>query len=330
LKWSVLSFRLALQNKTLPKRRKTMLIFEVTQVTVIKASSSPLKLEIHASGFAATSGWTNPKLDPVATPPGDPILEFNFDATPPDGISLPVLTPIQAATEVEPPNPVAGVTVIARTNRITIHASQFSSGQFTTHIAGEEHPTTEAVGPGSLTTLIAGEEHPTTQALGEEHPTTLAVGEEGPTTLIAGEEHPTTQAIGEEHPTTLPAGEEHPTTLAIGEEHPTTLIAGEENPTTQAIGEEHPTTLAVGEEHPTTLIAGEENPTTQAVGEEHPTTTLLGEEHLTTFIVGEEHPTTYLSGEESTTNPQLDDPAGGGFTTLAVGEEHGGGPFGGF
>jgi hypothetical protein len=312
LKWSVLSFRLALQNKKpCRKGEKTMLIFEVTHVTVIKASSSPLKLEIHASGFAATSGWTNPKLDPVATPPGDPILEFNFDATPPDGISLPVLTPIQAATEVEPPNPVAGVTVIARTNRITIHASQFSSGQFTTHIAGEEHPTTEAIGPGSLTTLIAGEEHPTTQAVGEEHPTTLAVGEEGPTTLIAGEENPTTQAIGEEHPTTL----------AVGEEHPTTLIAGEEHPTTQAIGEEHPTTL----------IAGEENPTTQAVGEEHPTTTLLGEEHLTTFIVGEEHPTTYLRGEESTTNPQLDDPVGGGgFTTLAVGEEHGGGPFGGF
>jgi hypothetical protein len=227
-----------------------MIIFQVTHVTVIKVSSSPLKLEIHASGLAATSGWTNPKLDPVATPPGDHILEFAFEATPPDGISLPVLTPIQAATEVEPPNPIAGVTVIARTNRITIHASQFSSGQFTTHIAGEENPTTEA----------------------------------------------------------------------IGEEHPTTLIAGEENPTTQAVGEEHPTTLPVGEEHPTTL----------AVGEEHPTTTLLGEEHVTTFIVGEEQPTTLWRGEESTTHPQLDDPAGGGFTTLAVGEEQGGGPFGQF
>jgi hypothetical protein len=220
-----------------------MNIYQVTSVTVITISSTPLKLQVHSSGLAATSGWTAPVLDPVPAPPGDPILDFNFDATPPPGISLPVLTPIQAATEVDSPTPVAAITVIARTNRITVHSSQFQPGQFTTEIAGEEHPTT------------------------------------------------------------LIAGEENPSTTLLGEEHVTTLIAGEENPTTQA----------QGEEHVTTLIAGEENPST----------TFVGEEHVTTFIVG----------EESTTKPQLDDPtgsAGGGFTTLAVGEEQGGGPFGGF
>src|SRR5579863_5794890 len=200
-----------------------MNIFQVTQVSVIKVSSTPLKLEVHASGMAATSGWTDPKLDPVATPPGDPILEFNFDATPPAGISLPVLTPIQAATEVEPPNPVAGVTVIARTNRITVHVSQFLSSQ------------------QPFTTLIAGEENPTTQAVGEEHPTTLQAGEENPTTLAIGEEHPTTFIAGEENPTTLPLGEEHPTTTLLGEEHLTSFIVGEEQPTTLVQGEKSTT-----------------------------------------------------------------------------------------
>jgi hypothetical protein len=250
-----------------------MNIYQVTSVTVITVSSTPLKLQVHSSGLAATSGWTAPVLDPVPAPPGDPILDFNFDATPPAGISLPVLTPIQAATEVDSPTPVAAITVIARTNRITVHSSQFQPGQFTTEIAGEEHPTT------------------------------------------------------------LIAGEENPSTTLLGEEHVTTLIAGEENPTTQAQGEENPSTTLLGEENPTTLIAGEENPTTQAQGEEHVTTLIAGEENPSTTFVGEEHVTTFIVGEESTTKPQLDDPtgsAGGGFTTLAVGEEQGGGPFGGF
>ena len=246
-----------------------MKIYCITSVEVIRISDNPLALSVRAQGLAATSGWTNPKLDAVATPPGDLILEFNFEADPPSGISLPVLTPIAASAEVEPSHPVAGVIVYGRTNSITVHVSQFTASS----------PAAQATN-AAFTTLIAGEEHPTTYVFGEEHPTTLP--------------------IGEEHPTTFIVGEEHPTTLAVGEEHPTTLIAGEENPTTLPVGEEHPTTLAIGEEHPTTLIAGEENPTTTAQGEEVPT------------------------------NPQLDDPAGG-FTTLAVGEEQGGGgPFGGY
>ena len=236
-----------------------MKIYSVTLVQVVKISDSPLALSIRAAGFAATTGWKNPRLDPVPTPAGEQILEFNFEADPPSGISLPVLTPISATVDVEPPHPVAAVTVFSRTNSITVHVSEFT------------HPVapTQTTGAG-LTTHIAGEEHPTT--------------------FIAGEEHPTTLQVGEEHPTTFIAGEEHPTTLQVGEEHPTTFI----------VGEEHPTTLAIGEEHPTT------------------------------FIVGEENPTTAVRGEEVPTNPQLDDPAGG-FTTLAVGEEQGGGgPFGGF
>ena len=103
-----------------------MTIFQITQVNVIKTSSSPLKLEIHASGLAATSGWTDPKLDPAATTPEDTILEFNFDAKPPSDIPLPVLTPIQAATAIEPPDPVSAITVIGRTigSRFMLHSSR--------------------------------------------------------------------------------------------------------------------------------------------------------------------------------------------------------------
>lgn len=169
-----------------------MTIFQITQVNVIKTSSSPLKLEIHASGLAATSGWTDPKLDPAATTPEDTILEFNFDAKPPSDISLPVLTPIQAATAIEPPDPVSAITVIGRTNRITIHASQFTQGTFTTFIFGEESVTTHIAGEETFTTLIAGEETFTTFIFGEEHHvTSWIVGEEHPTTLVAGEESAT-------------------------------------------------------------------------------------------------------------------------------------------
>ena len=188
-----------------------MKIYQVDQVTVTTSSGPPAKLTIHAWGLAATSGWTNPRLDPVTTDSEDQILEFDFDADPPSELALQVLTPIQAETEVEPSKPVSAVTVIARTNRITVHASQFTAaatagpacGPFTTHIAGEEQ---------MITTMMVGEEH---------HLTTLAIGEEHVTTLVAGEEHPTTTVKGEES-VTNPQLDDPPgpiTTMMVGEEH---------------------------------------------------------------------------------------------------------------
>jgi len=228
-----------------------MRIFRVDHVAVVKTSDDPLKLTIHAAGVTSTSGWMNPRLDPSGdSNPKDAILEFSFEADRPEGVSLPVLTPVQATVESSPSNGVEAVVVHARTNEIVVHVSDFLAPI-------PPKPAAQAM----FTTLAVGEEdpHPTTTAVGEEHPTTLAIGEEGPTTFIVGEEHTTTLAIGEEHPTTLIAGEEHPTTLAVGEEHPTTLAIGEEGPTTFIVGEEHPTTLAFGEEGPTTFIVGEES-----------------------------------------------------------------------
>ena len=127
-----------------------MKIFRVLQVSVIKVSESPLTLSIQAQGLAATSGWTNPRLDNSADPnPDDSILEFNFDADRPSGISLPVLSPIMATVDFTPSNGADAVIVTARTNSITVHAGEFinpgdSPAQPTTLAFGEEEPSTRA------------------------------------------------------------------------------------------------------------------------------------------------------------------------------------------
>ena len=206
-----------------------MKIFKVLRVTVIKVSESPLTLSIQAEGLAATSGWTNPRLDNSADPnPDDSILEFNFDADRPSGISLPQLTPIMATVDFEPSNGADAVIVSARINSITVHAGEFLN-------PGDS--------PAQPTTLAFGEEEDprvTTLALGEEgEPTSRALGEEGP----PQPPQPTTRAVGEEEPQF--------TTYALGEEEPSTRAAGEASqPTTRAVGEEQPefTTLAIGEE----------------------------------------------------------------------------------
>ena len=130
-----------------------MKVFRVTQVTVIKQSESPLRLVIQVMGLAASSGWTNPRLDNSADlNPADAVLEFSFEADRPSGIVLPVLIPIAASTEVSPSNRADAVIVSARTNSITVRASEFLTIS----------PT-----PGTVTTLALGEEGsvPTTLAL---------------------------------------------------------------------------------------------------------------------------------------------------------------------
>lgn len=162
-----------------------MKIFQVTQVNVIKQSESPLKLIIQVMGLAASTGWTNPRLDNSADPtPADAVLEFSFEADRPSGIVLPVITPIAASIEVNPSNGADAVIVSSRTNSITVHASEFMTLS----------PT-----PGTVTTFALGEEDPV--------PSTLAWGEESPipTTRRFGEENPiTTLAVGEESPITNP------------------------------------------------------------------------------------------------------------------------------
>jgi hypothetical protein len=56
------------------------------------------RLQIDATGLAASTGWTEPRLNPrvYVRPPDDGIWEFDFVATPPDGPSLPSLSEVTA------------------------------------------------------------------------------------------------------------------------------------------------------------------------------------------------------------------------------------------
>lgn len=163
-----------------------MRVLSVQDVTVTRVGENPLRLYIEAWGQAATSGWTNPRLDGASdTNPADAVLEFGFEADRPGGIVPQVLTPIYAAAEVKPNHGADAVIVQARTNCITVHASEFLAG----------HAGASARRGLRVTTMALGEESPVT---------TLAVGEEG-ATLHVGEDPPvTTLRLGEEGPTTDP------------------------------------------------------------------------------------------------------------------------------
>jgi hypothetical protein len=152
-----------------------MQVYKVTQVTVIRQKESPLTLLVQAFGLTSSTGWINPRLDNSKDPtPTDAAHELSFDAERPSGISLQVLSPTTASVVLEPKNGADAVIVSARTNSITVHASEFLD------------PTTLPQRPfpgGPVTTLAIGEEGlPITLKVGEEHWTTLRLGEEGPWT----------------------------------------------------------------------------------------------------------------------------------------------------
>lgn len=155
-----------------------MQIYQIQQVTVLKKKDAPLELVVTAQGLAATTGWTNPRLDGTSDPtPADAVLDLSFEADRPAGIALQVLTPIVATAVLQPANGADAVVVSSRTNRLTVHASEFQA----------------VPSGGSLTTFAVGEEgSPSTQPFGEDLFTTFKFGEEGLTTLRFGEETPWT------------------------------------------------------------------------------------------------------------------------------------------
>lgn len=72
-------------------------ILEIAEVSLSVLKSFPSQLQIVASGIAPTSGWSNPQLVPhtyIQAPP-DGIYDFDFVATPPQGIVAEVITPIR-------------------------------------------------------------------------------------------------------------------------------------------------------------------------------------------------------------------------------------------
>ena len=96
------------------------LIYSVKSVIAVAVQSKLLL--VAATGETRTSGWKNAALDPFMyfTPPADGIQEFNFVATPPTGISIPVLSPIAVEYVWEnPPKWVKGVRVYSETNKKT-------------------------------------------------------------------------------------------------------------------------------------------------------------------------------------------------------------------
>lgn len=75
----------------------TWKIYRVDDVKLDILKSNPPQLSVTAKGKTRTSGWKDGQLIPRfshASPPTNGIYEFDFVATMPTGISLPVLTPI--------------------------------------------------------------------------------------------------------------------------------------------------------------------------------------------------------------------------------------------
>jgi len=73
-------------------------LLSISDITMGILKSDPPKLSVTVTGFASTSGWSDPELKPKEkTLSPDGILDLDFVATPPDGIALQVLTPVTAS-----------------------------------------------------------------------------------------------------------------------------------------------------------------------------------------------------------------------------------------
>jgi hypothetical protein len=247
-------------------------LFSIASVQLAILESKPPKLAVTVHGYAVSSGWTDPELVPLEkTLSADGILDLDFVATPPNSVSLPVLTPATAETVwTDNVDRLVGVRVVSRTGDV-IELLPSAAAQTTTQPAAEE------------TTQIAGEgPHPYWAAAAAARATTMALGEEGQppvSTMATGEETVfKTFEVGEEsHPDptgprpfvekppqgevfSAPETEDPPptTTRPRFEELATDIVA--EGSFSQAPAGGRFTTLMVGEETVTTRPWGETNP----------------------------------------------------------------------
>lgn len=105
-------------------------VMEVVSGTATYFGKKPSTLVIHSVGKVPSSGWTNPQLSPrfYIVAPSDGVQDFDFYATPPTGISLPIVLPIvaEAAAQLDVDNywgqgkPLKGVRIHARKNDIEV------------------------------------------------------------------------------------------------------------------------------------------------------------------------------------------------------------------
>jgi hypothetical protein len=137
------------------------LVLSVESVDLYVIKTAPPKLAITAHGYVSTSGWRDSTLeivDPATELSPDGVLDLNFMAEPPGGISLQVLTPVTASFVWEQDaDKVVAVRVVARTNEKT---QLVTRPVFTTFALGEETPVFPT--PRHVTTFIFGEESPST------------------------------------------------------------------------------------------------------------------------------------------------------------------------
>ena len=101
----------------------SQLIHKVNSVDINIIAILESAIQITVKGLASSSGWTNPRLEPVAnTPQEEGIHEYNFVADPPSGITIPVLTHIEATVQITKiPEDFKGVKVHASTNSLEVH-----------------------------------------------------------------------------------------------------------------------------------------------------------------------------------------------------------------
>lgn len=93
-------------------------VYSVESVVVRVLKSNPPQLVLTVCGRASSSGWSDPELGVwmYIRPPSDGILDFDFLARSPGGISLPYLTPICASVALPIPSWVRGVRIHAASN----------------------------------------------------------------------------------------------------------------------------------------------------------------------------------------------------------------------
>jgi hypothetical protein len=154
-------------------------ILSVENMTLLLVRTDPAQLHITAQGFVSSSGWSNSALvliDEKSELSPDGVLDFNFIAEPPSGISLPVITPSTASfVWTKEASRVVAVRVVARTNEKT---ELVNNPIFKTFAFGEETPVFPR--PWPWPKMAIPERPPTKPPWIREIPPTGWFGEHGP------------------------------------------------------------------------------------------------------------------------------------------------------
>lgn len=96
-------------------------VMEVDRIDIQTLFREPPLYSIHVFGKAPTTGWSSPTLVPVpsvSTAP-DGILEYRFEAKPPEGQAGNVVVPISVQQIIDPERPLRGIRIHSATNTKT-------------------------------------------------------------------------------------------------------------------------------------------------------------------------------------------------------------------